>query len=159
MALSNNFLIAAEILLEDVLPTSGARRRAASTAYYALFHRLCELCAWILMGVPDREPTPSYRRAYRALDHGKVREALARSDEFRAQIGAAFLELQDIREWADYSSTPHPNDAQTRLREAFSVEEARASVERAREAIARIDQLDLGATRRLATLLLVRERR
>ena len=108
------------------------------------------------MGIP--EATPIYRRAYRALDHGKVRNALARSDEFKAHIGAAFLELQDLREWADYNTSLHPDDALTMSGEAFSVAEARASVERAREAIAKIDQLDRGATRRLATLLLVQDR-
>lgn len=156
-SLSHGLLFAAEFLLGGEQKGSATRRRAASTAYYALFHRLSALCASQLMGAP--EATPMHWRAYRALEHRQAREALTRSEEFKARIGTAFAELQDIRQWADYSSASHPDEAKAKLRKTFVLGEARDCVARAREAIDLINRLDKTARRRLTTLLLVRDRR
>ena len=159
MSLSSNLLSLAELLLDDMgrLPTGAARRRAASTAYYALFHRLSSLCATQLMGAPQANST--YWRAYRALEHRPARSALARSDEFRVSLGAVFAELQDIREWADYSCALHHNEKNVELGKSFTTSEAQECVGLARQGIETIDRLDMPAKRRLSTLLLVRDRR
>ncbi len=156
-ALSDELMKTAETLLGGVQPGSAARRRAASTAYYALFHRLSALCANRLMGPYDA--TPLHWRAYRALEHKQVKEALARSDEFKAQFGASFSELQDIRHWADYSVSSHPEDDKAKARKKFGANDARDCLRTAKEAISFIDNLDGAARRRLATLLIVRDRR
>ena len=155
--LAEDFLTLADQLLPSAKRNGAARRRAVSTCYYALFHRLAALCATQLMGKP--EATAPHWRAYRALEHRQCRDALTRSDEFRAQIGTPFAKLQDVRQWADYSSAPHFNEEKLELREAFTLSEARECVSLARQTLEAIDALDKPARRRLATLLLVRDRR
>ena len=156
-SLSTELLVLAQSLLAQRAVSDAGRRRAASTAYYALFHRLCALCANQLMGPPASDPL--HRRAYRALEHRQVREALARGDDFAAALGADFAKLQDVRHWADYSSATHYNEREVELGKAFTVSEARDCLELAKRAIASIDGLEMRARRRLATQLLVRDRR
>jgi hypothetical protein len=93
------------------------------------------------------------------LDHGQIKQALTSSDEFRTSLGAVFVELQDIREWADYSCALHHNEQNAEARKHFTNGEAHECVQLARQAIATIDGLDRPAKRRLATLMLVRDRR
>ena len=147
----------AQILLEGPQPGSAALRRAASTAYYAVFQRLSALCAQCLSRA--RVSSPEYRRAYRVLEHKQVRDALSRSADFKASLGVPFGELQDIRQWADYNVSTHPDEAYARSGKRFKIWEARDSVETAREVIAFIDNLDPPTRRRLAALLIVRDRR
>jgi uncharacterized protein (UPF0332 family) len=156
-SLSRKLLHVAEEIVAPPRLADAFRRRAVSTAYYALFHRFCALCASHLMG--QDETADLHRRAYRALEHSQARRALKQSNEFATSLGAAFEELQDIRSWADYSSAPHYNEQSVELGKAFTPGEARACVEKARQAIETINNLDKPARRRLATLLLVRDRR
>ena len=81
--------------------------RAASTAYYALFHCLARACADSLAGrsraVGDR---PMWRRVYRALEHRQAKtrcENVPSSfpDEMR-KFGQAFAVQQSKRHFADY---------------------------------------------------------
>lgn len=83
-----------------------ARNRAVSTAYYALFHALAELCGRELVGA--RRPWPAFRHVYRSLDHGAARRMLdsvrrdVRASEASQRLGALFGDLQDQRHAADY---------------------------------------------------------
>lgn len=83
-----------------------ARNRAVSTAYYALFHALAELCGRELVGA--RRPWPAFRHVYRSLDHGAARRLLdslrrdVRASEAAQRLGALFSEVQDQRHAADY---------------------------------------------------------
>lgn len=55
-------------------PTSSAvRRRAISTAYYAVFHAIAKTCADELLGGARHEST-EYIRIYRALEHNTLRK-------------------------------------------------------------------------------------
>ena len=156
-SLADEFLAVAEALVEGTNSGDAVSRRVASTSYYALFHRLCGLCADQLLGAVDT--AQMRRRAYRALEHRQVRSALNERDEFAAILGAPFEELQDIRHWADYSPTPHWNEQKVKFNKAFTTGDALDCLNKARDAINAIDRLDDPARRRLATLLLVRERR
>ena len=134
-----------------------AHRRAASSAYYALFQRLSLLCAVCLSR--STIASAEYRRAYRALEHRQVRDTLSRSDDFRVTLGAPFGELQDIRQWADYSASSHPDEAEANSGRFFTPSEARGCVDKGRDAIRFIDGLELPMQQRLAVLLVVRDRR
>lgn len=83
-----------------------ARSRAVSTAYYALFHALAELCARELVGV--RRAAEQYRHVYRSLDHSHARRVLdavrreaSSGDDLRV-IADVFVEAQQDRHRADY---------------------------------------------------------
>lgn len=55
------------------------RRRAISTAYYAVFHQVCAaLAERITFGLPDRDRLALHARAYRTLDHGQLKKAAQR---------------------------------------------------------------------------------
>lgn len=83
-----------------------ARHRAVSTAYYALFHALAEMCGRELVG--SSRPWAPFRHIYRSLDHGQARRVL---DAVRREDGASedlkdladiFTDLQVQRHGADY---------------------------------------------------------
>ena len=102
-------------LAEQILQIGTGKRRqatinrAVSTTYYALFHALAAECVARTVGVPR---SPRYWQIvtpiHRSLDHGharKVFERLARdraTPELLKQVGDAFLELQSVRQSADY---------------------------------------------------------
>lgn len=83
-----------------------ARNRAASTAYYAVFHALAEFCGRELVGA--WKPWPAFRHVYRSLDHGtakKVLDAARREPTTHVTIkglGDIFTVLQERRHLADY---------------------------------------------------------
>lgn len=55
-------------------PRQSNLRRAASTAYYAMFHCLANCCATTLVGGPNADRSePAWRQVYRALEHGVAR--------------------------------------------------------------------------------------
>lgn len=92
-------------------PLDADLRRAASTAYYALFHRLAQCCAQSVVGSQDDAVGRiAWRRAYRSLDHGLARRMCSHSnirhfpDEIR-DIAKRFVDLQTVRLSADYD--PH----------------------------------------------------
>ena len=159
-SLHDNLLEAAEALISARRSGTASNRRAVSTAYYAVFHRLSDLCArQVSRGASSSE---EYRRLYRSLEHKQVRDALNRSPHFRAELGARFEALQDIRHWADYSAAPHPDPLLAppdQRGKPFTLDEARAFIEKARDAMQFIDELDTSSKHKLAILLLVRDRR
>ncbi|MEH3118505.1 MAG: hypothetical protein PGN25_13165 [Methylorubrum populi] len=125
-------------------------RRAVSSAYYALFHTLCTLCADELVGWSKTSNLPPI---YRSLDHGvalkKLRSREAKQiDPAIERISALFENLQENRHLADYA----PPSA------LFSRMQTLALIEEARDAIALIEGLASKARLQLAILLLARQR-
>ncbi|WP_237476757.1 hypothetical protein [Lichenibacterium dinghuense] len=84
-------------------PRSVSLRRAASSAYYALFHTLCTLCAGSLVG---EKPWRHYTPVYRSLDHKKALDGLRGAGPRLSVVARAFKSLQDKRHEADYSPEP-----------------------------------------------------
>ncbi|GJD64875.1 hypothetical protein [Methylobacterium frigidaeris] len=126
-----------------------AMRRAVSSAYYAVFHGLCFVCARAL-GVWTRDAA-LVEPIYRLLDHGQVRKRLATREAAElgpviAEIGVAFADLQDRRHKADHS--PPGLD--------ISRDATRIAV--ARKTIPDLESLDDDQRRRLAVLLITKTR-
>lgn len=86
-------------------------RRATSTVYYALFHRLAKCCADSVVGRKAAETNRAeWRRVYRALDHVAARRActdpaIATFPENVRGIAQLFVESQNRRHDADHD--PH----------------------------------------------------
>ncbi|MEA2831742.1 MAG: hypothetical protein QOF22_2490, partial [Bradyrhizobium sp.] len=119
-----DLLTVARLLLNaGAAPPSDAQlRRAVSTAYYALFHKILRAAVQRFMGA-DQVGSAGYAILYRSFDHRHMRiicEALAVSklkDTLKRQLGRdavspdmrnfayAFPVLQDVRHLADYDPT------------------------------------------------------
>ena len=143
----------------DLLVTEGSRnvvfrRRAISTAYYAIFHAVARLCADYVARSAN-QGSEEYRRVYRALDHGSMRNVFARPpfsiDARTRQISAAFLMLQAERHRADYMPV---------IAGMFPLARTKELVAIAREAVQDIEGIDAGDEfrRKLAISLLFKER-
>ena len=80
--------------------------RAVSTAYYALFHTLAHSCADTLAG--SNRAQPSWRQAYRALDHNLARrqcDKVPGMTEYGPEVvrfADRFVVVQGLRHTADY---------------------------------------------------------
>lgn len=147
---------AAASLLELQPDSSAFRRRAVSTAYYAVFHALAKLCADFVTR-SARRSTPEYERAYRALAHGTLKVAFAptgvlMADDRIRKIGNTAVQLQIEREKADYLP-PFPR--------VFSLSDAQDLVAPSREAVSAIEGLRPPdeSVRLLAVTLLFKDRR
>jgi len=140
-------------------------RRAVSTAYYALFNRLAELCADTLVGW--RKPWEAFTPIYRSIDHGRTLVVLTERTAERKhplgddieRVGLTFRALQAAREWADYNPEPHPDPFETLAGRRFSREQAQRLVANAREAVAVVDRLNAEAKLLLVTRLVAKQRR
>jgi len=92
-------------------PSQVNLRRATSSAYYALFHRLARSCADLLVGGEGATKSKhAWRQTYRALNHGAAATAcrhpiLAKFPKDIEDFGNAFVSMQDKRHLADYD--PH----------------------------------------------------
>src|SRR5260370_41778992 len=96
----------ADQMAREGVRSSALRRRAVSTAYYAVFHALAKSCASILLPSIDRN-SDTYQRVYRALDHGPLRAAFATTGPLKdreplQKIGELVVQLQSERHRADY---------------------------------------------------------
>ncbi|MBV9290461.1 MAG: hypothetical protein JO288_22030 [Hyphomicrobiales bacterium] len=134
-------------------PRQALLRRAASTAYYAVFHALAARCASSLV-TDSGSDWDTYTLVYRALDHNSARRLFQGRDVgtvFGAEVadfGAVFVNLQEARILADYVPQPFP----------FGKAQVAELVERARSACDIINAMPAGRMRRLAVLLVVRRR-
>jgi hypothetical protein len=125
-------LAVAEGLLPDgVRPREANLRRAQSTAYYALFHCLAQLCADGFVGGTGADRSkPAWRQTYRALEHGaaknacKNREMMRRFPQQIQDFAYAFVDLQERRHDADYD----PSVKLTKSEVASSLELAEAAI-------------------------------
>ena len=135
-----------------------AFRRAISSAYYAVFHTLCQICA-DGFGVWTAHPD-DLEPIYRNLEHSKARDVLGSSKakalhEDIQRIGDALIELRRLREDADYSQPGRLGATQTLLTRS----ETRTLIAVAEGADLLLDGLPADVRRRLAVLLTVRSSR
>ena len=121
-------------------PPDGQLRRAISTAYYALFHKVLDSAATRFMGTNHRH-RPGFSLLYRGFNHGRMKSicksidvallsqtyarhlGVARVSQDMRDFASVFVALQEARHTADYD--PHWAVAHT-------------------DAIGLVDQADLG---------------
>jgi uncharacterized protein (UPF0332 family) len=125
---AKDLLTSAKKLLSEVegtLPSASDCNRAVSTAYYAVFDSLCQLCANHLVGPigSGSADNAAWVRAYRSLDHKQISEALNKivgldetTQRFVVSIGSIFKSCLEARNEADYN-----RDRNYKLREATRV--------------------------------------
>jgi len=147
----SRLLDAADQLADRGAKSTAFKRRAVSTAYYAVFHALAKLCAETFLASTDGK-SDEYSRVYRALEHGSLKIAFAKEplkDREIRKIGELVVSLQSERQLADYAPPS---------RKRYSQREAKNLVDQARRAVAEIDNLDAQDRCTLATCLLFRVR-
>jgi len=150
----SRLLEAAELLIEQGDNSSAFRRRAVSTAYYAVFHALAKRCADELLQ-PIGRSSDEYSRVYRALEHGTLKSAFSLKEsplnkrQNLRTIGDSLVRLQSERHRADYLPP---------IANVFSLRQAQKLVNQARSAITEIEALNKQDRRILATHLLFRSR-
>lgn len=155
VSLAVRLLEAADLLLSDRERDPAFRRRAISSAYYAVFHAIDKVCADYLTRSASRS-SEEYVRVYKALDHASLRNAFAQSPLKKnariSRLGEAIVVLQFERNHADYMP-PVPN--------IFTYDRAVELVNIARETVADIESIKTGHehSRMLAVSLLFKERK
>lgn len=98
-------------VLDRRKPRQANLRRAASTAYYVLFHCLAENCADLLVGgAGANRSRKAWRQTYRALQHGAIKNRcqdrkIGKFPEGVQDFAAIFCTMQTRRHEADYD--PH----------------------------------------------------
>ena len=154
--MDKDLLLVAEFLASggQDLPPEAERRRAVSTAYYALFHALAGRCASTLVTYRGSD-WDTYSLVYRALDHGPAKQ-LFKAANIEAVYGAkvatlaqAFVNLQEARITADYvppTRFPYGKTAVTEF------------VEQARNACQIVAEIPTAQMRRLAAQLILKRR-
>ncbi|QBF29739.1 hypothetical protein CFI11_00720 [Thalassococcus sp. S3] len=90
-------------------PRQSDLKRAVSSAYYAMFHTLCQNCADCLIGTAgSARSAPAWRQAYRSVDHGYAKKQCGNktvTPKFPKDIedfANLFRTLQEERHLADY---------------------------------------------------------
>jgi uncharacterized protein (UPF0332 family) len=153
--LAGRLLDVAELLLTESNGSSAYKRRAVSTAYYAVFHALDKVCADYISHSAKRS-SDEYLRVYRALDHAPLKNAFSqpplKDDLVLSKIGSAVVTLQNERHRADYLPP---------ISGVFTLDRATQLIGMAKEAVNQIESLKLGAKERqtLALSLIFKERR
>lgn len=134
-------------------PSTARRRRAVSTAYYAVFHRLAKLCLDQVQGADDDMTDDERERVYRALEHGSLKNAMQHPDiAGRARlkhIANDIVALQSARNQADYLP---PKAGLFPPRECLDL------VVRAEKVVTALDELAPSDRRLLAIHLLFKKR-
>jgi uncharacterized protein (UPF0332 family) len=152
MTMIERLLALAEELAEKSSRSPTLRRRAVSTAYYAMFHTLAELCADELLGAETSRRSNEYVRIYRSLDHGALKTAFGAAPLNRAtalqSIGNRVVRLQSERIRSDYL----PQQA------LYTTEQSIDLVKSAKAALLSIAELSHGDRRTLAVHLLFKNR-
>lgn len=105
---SAELLDAAKLLVDaprTTPPSDGQLRRAISTAYYALFHKVLDAAATRFMGTGNRDQ-PGFALLYRGFNHARMKAVckgvdVARlSPTYARQLGVAQVS-QDMRDFAN----------------------------------------------------------
>ena len=151
----DGLILSARILADpDVNPTPEGRRRAVSTAYYALFHLLSNACADLIVGdSPEDRASDEWAQAYRSLDHGQVwrqcrQQVVSRYHPGIRLFARTFHALQPERHEADYSA-----------RKSYDQAEANNIIDRAESAIAAFAAAPERERRRFIAYVALRQRR
>jgi uncharacterized protein (UPF0332 family) len=133
-------------------PRQASLKRAISTAYYALFHRLCLLCADELVGWT--RPWDLVTPIYRTMDHGTAKRLFQQTRDGQllgqavSDIGKVFQLLQEQRHIADYDPRPL----------SFGRAEVIDLISQARQATDAIERLQPDTKLRLAIYLAAKHR-
>lgn len=98
------------------VPSVGNRRGAIVMAYYAVFHRLAEICAEELAGnrADNVKSSRAWNEYYRCLDHTTIRRAcqVAKTKRLFSSTTDIFCQwfpnLQDARELCNYEALVEP---------------------------------------------------
>jgi uncharacterized protein (UPF0332 family) len=143
-------------LAEELADRSGKsltlKRRAVSTAYYAVFHTLAKLCADELLGAGSDRRSEEYIRVYRSLEHGTLKTAFKTTPLNQTvplqKIGNRVVRLQSERIRSDYLPA----------QQLYTQDQCSALVESAKSAIGSIAALSENDRRRLAVSLLFKNR-
>ena len=131
-------------------PTQANLRRAVSTAYYAMFHRLARVAADLLIG---RNRDEAWYQVYRALEHGSARNACRNKQAMRRfpyqvqGFASTFVALQEMRHQADYA-----------LDVRYEKLDVLATIDKAEDAVAQLEQADKQQLRTFAVHVLFRRR-
>ena len=150
---SRDLMEAARTLTESEhgRPTQARLRRAVSTAYYAMFHCLAASAADLFIG---RTRGPAWHRTYRALEHGRARNACRQGRimrQFPAEVRSfaeAFVVLQNERQQADYALDT----------DAYQKSDVLEYIASAELAINQFEQADIKAKRGFAAHVLFKQR-
>ena len=137
----------ADQLVEEGARRAALRRRAVSTAYYAVFHSLAKSCASILLPSIDRD-SEAYERVYRALDHGSIKAMTKGGSDNLQKIGRLVVQLQIERHRADYLPP----------KKGLFLDDAKLLVDQARRAVTEIESFGEEDRIALATSLLFKSR-
>ena len=142
--------------LDPQAPDQQLMRRAISTAYYAVFHRISREGADLLAGpAVDARTSKAWLLIYRAFNHGLMARRCAQTthppkplvaEDFSASIRAIateFRTLQDDRHRADYDPLA-----------LFLPDGVKARVQAAAGVVERIDSLSESEARLFITFLL-----
>jgi hypothetical protein len=155
MALGNHIpddlLEAAEFLLSVRVGRSNLlkvyRRRAVSSAYYAVFQAICYVFASETVGWGSEATLLD--PVFRTLEHERTKDRLSRAaDPALKRIGTILSQLKDKRHSADYAP-PSFNPAQV---------EALQLVEQAREALLLVETLTPQQRKLLVSILISKSR-
>lgn len=133
-------------------PRQADLKRAVSSTYYALFHRLCLLNADSLIGTGTARSDKAWIQVYRAIDHGQAKKRCrsAQDKNFPDAIknfAAAFVSLQELRHRADYDPL-----------HSFTKSEVLNFVDTARSAVSDIEKVNLRDRRAFAVWILLGQR-
>jgi uncharacterized protein (UPF0332 family) len=145
-------------------PSDAQLRRAVSSAYYAVFHKVLRAGARRFMG-PGSESQAGYRLIYRGFTHSRLKEVCKRLDigllapKMQEQLGrqmvgqdmrrfaSDLVALQELRELADY-------DPQAVFRHSDAI----SAVEQADVAMQAFDRTPLEEQADVLALMLVSNR-
>jgi hypothetical protein len=127
-------------------------KRAASTAYYAVFDALARECADLFVGTGGARHTTAWIQVYRALDHGFAKNACQHARDLGMSTGItafanSFAMLQEERYRADYNPAAR-----------FSRAEVIALIDEAGAAIRSLHSAPKPDRRAFAALVLFRRR-
>ena len=134
-------------------PRQAMLRRAVSTAYYAMFHALCQSNADTLVGPSPSGPDAElWLDTYRTLEHRAAKNRLAsyissRQDPAIRDFAWTFGSMQEQRISADYDPTAR-----------FVRSQVMAFIDRSEDATRAFVSVPAQARRSLAVYLLVRRR-
>ena len=136
-------------------PRQADLRRAASTAYYALFHAACRLVADGFIGrAGQKQARRAWTQAHRSVEHAHAKERCRnkvvpqRFPQPLQDFANAFVDLQILRHEADYD----PNVTFTRSGVV-------AEVDRADQAIRGLGHVDQAALRAFAVWIVTKDRK
>jgi uncharacterized protein (UPF0332 family) len=143
MTMTERLLALAEQLAETSGKSLTLKRRAVSTAYYAVFHALAQLCADELLGGRSDRRSEGYERVYRSLEHGALKKAFKEEPLRRVaaleKIGNRVAELQSERIRSDYL----PSRALYTKDQCLSLVQSAKSTVRSISALSEVDRKSL----------------